>query len=183
MSAAPEAARRHHLQEMSMPTRTHLVTDSPIGPLTLVHEDGVLAGLYMDGHRPAPRPDTLGIRVDAGFESELEQLGAYFAGQRMDFGLALAPAGTPFQRRAWSALRAIPYGATRSYSEIAAAIGAPSAVRAVASANARNPLSIVVPCHRVVGRDGSLTGYAGGLGRKRFLLDLERSVADRRRAA
>jgi methylated-DNA-[protein]-cysteine S-methyltransferase len=168
---------------MSMPTRTHLVTDSSIGPLTLVHADGVLAGLYMHGHRPAPRPDGLGVRVDSGFEPELEQLRAYFAGQRTDFDLALAPAGTAFQQRVWAALRAIPYGETRSYGEIAAAIGAPSAVRAVASANARNPLSVVVPCHRVVGRDGSLTGYAGGLERKRFLLDLERTVADRRRAA
>ncbi|HVJ94578.1 MAG TPA: methylated-DNA--[protein]-cysteine S-methyltransferase, partial [Labilithrix sp.] len=98
---------------------------------------------------------------------------AYFAGQRTSFDLELAPRGTPFQRDVWRALLSVPYGRTTTYSAIARSIGRPLAVRAVGAANGRNPLAIVVPCHRVIGNDGSLTGYAGGLDNKRFLLELE----------
>jgi methylated-DNA-[protein]-cysteine S-methyltransferase len=103
-----------------------------------------------------------------------QQLAAYFAGELDRFDLQLAPAGSDFQGRVWDAVTAIPYGATASYSEIAAAIGRPAACRAVGAANGRNPLAIVIPCHRVVGAAGALTGYGGGLARKRALLDLER---------
>lgn len=103
----------------------------------------------------------------------VEQLRAYFAGELRDFDLALDIQGTPFQKRVWAELRNIPYGETRSYSDVANAIGAPKAVRATGAANGRNPIPIVVPCHRVIGADGSLTGYGGGLPLKRFLLDLE----------
>lgn len=110
--------------------------------------------------------------------AELErQIGEYFAGTRREFDLPLDPAGTDFQKKAWRQLTTIPFGTTISYAEQAAALGSPRAVRAVASANARNPIAIVVPCHRVIGKDGSLTGYSGGLDRKRALLDLERGGA------
>jgi methylated-DNA-[protein]-cysteine S-methyltransferase len=105
------------------------------------------------------------------------QLEQYFAGERTAFELDLEPHGTPFERQVWEAVRAIPYGETASYADIARRIGRPSACRAVGRANGRNPLAVIVPCHRVVGSDGSLTGYAGGLGAKRALLDLERRVA------
>ena len=101
------------------------------------------------------------------------QLGEYFAGERTAFELPLAPAGTPFQRIVWDALLAIPYGETRSYGELAAAVGKPGAARAVGRANHDNPIGVVIPCHRVIGAGGSLTGYAGGLDRKRYLLELE----------
>lgn len=104
----------------------------------------------------------------------VRQLDEYFAGRRRAFELELAPEGTPFQQRVWRELRAIPFGATISYRQLAERLGQPSAMRAVGAANGRNPIPIVVPCHRVIGRDGTLTGYAGGLERKRFLLELER---------
>ncbi|WP_241383910.1 methylated-DNA--[protein]-cysteine S-methyltransferase [Rhodococcus sp. CH91] len=153
--------------------RTHTVIDSPIGELTLVNTAGVLSGLYMSGHRPAPDPEGFGEQTPDGFDEAVAQLEEYFAGRRTGFGLPLAPVGTPFQHEVWNALTKIEYGTTRTYAEIALAVGRPAAVRAVAAANARNPLCIVVPCHRVVGSGGRLTGYAGGLERKRFLLDRE----------
>lgn len=114
------------------------------------------------------------LRPDRSPLPELrQQLGEYFAGARRAFTLPLAPAGTEFERRVWRELGAIPYGETRSYAEIAQAIGRPAACRAVGRANGRNPIAIVIPCHRVIGSDGSLTGYGGGLDLKRFLLDLE----------
>ncbi len=112
----------------------------------------------------------------------IAQLREYFAGSRTQFDLPLAPAGTAFQLDAWTALRAIPYGETRSYTEQAAALGRPRAVRAVGSANGRNPIAIVVPCHRVVGSRGGLTGYGGGVDRKRWLLAHEQDAAARRRS-
>lgn len=160
-----------------MAPQTHRLVDSPLGILTLVGTDGRLSGLYMEDHRPGPAVEALGDRVRTGFDAELEQLGDYFAGHRRIFDLPLEPEGTPFQRRIWASLRAIPYGQTRSYAELARAIGNPAAIRAVAMANARNPISVIVPCHRVIGSDGRLTGYAGGLARKRFLLDLEAATA------
>jgi methylated-DNA-[protein]-cysteine S-methyltransferase len=156
-----------------MPMINHFFIDSPIGTLTLVNTDGWLSGLYMESQSDAPGRAELGSRSRAGFESAVEQLQAYFAGRLTRFSLKVAPAGTPFQRRVWNALTTIPYGETRSYAQVADAIGNRAAVRAVGLANGRNPVSIVVPCHRVIGSDGSLTGYGGGLARKRFLLELE----------
>jgi methylated-DNA-[protein]-cysteine S-methyltransferase len=153
--------------------RTHTELDSPIGPLTLVADDGVLSGLYLAGHVHGPDQAELGARDDDGFGEVKQQLGEYFAGTRTEFTVPVAPSGTPFQRAVWRELTTIPYGQTRTYGEIARTLGGPKLTRAVGAANGRNPISIVVPCHRVVGSDGSLTGYAGGLPRKRFLLDLE----------
>jgi methylated-DNA-[protein]-cysteine S-methyltransferase len=160
---------------MAPVTTTHTRVESPLGPLTLRADDGVLTGLYLPEHRRGPAPGTLGTRDDAGLPAVREQLAAYFAGERTAFDVPLELRGTAFQQRVWAALREIPYGETRTYGQLAAALGAPSASRAVGLANGRNPISIVVPCHRVVGASGSLTGYAGGVGRKRALLDLERS--------
>lgn len=153
--------------------RSHTVVDSPVGPLTLVAEEGALAGLYLHEQRHLPSAG-FGDVDDAVLPAVREQLAAYFARELDRFDVPLATAGTPFQRQVWSALRAVPYGSTCTYGELAAAVGRPTAVRAVGAANGRNPVCIIVPCHRVVGADGSLTGYAGGLERKRQLLDLER---------
>lgn len=149
-------------------------TDSPIGPLYLFADGaGSLTHLLFHGDQQPP-PVASGARSDpTPFATALVQLREYFAGTRRRFDLPLAPEGTDFQRRAWAALRGIPYGETRSYSEQAANFGKPSAVRAVGAANGRNPIGIVVPCHRVVGADGSLTGFGGGLDRKSWLLTHE----------
>jgi len=152
---------------------THTVIDSPLGELTLVANDGVLAGIYFPTHTHLPRPETFGTRVGAGFETVTDQLAEYFAGERHDFDIPLAPRGDAFQQRVWELLRHIPYGETRTYGQLAVELGDPALARAVGAANGRNPISIVVPCHRVVGADGRLVGYAGGLARKQFLLDLE----------
>src|SRR6184192_2865427 len=158
--------------------RTHVVVDSPCGPLTLVAEGAALCGLYMVDQRH--RPDELtfgsndpGAPIFARAETELKE---YFAGQRREFEVPLAFAGTPFQRLVWTALREIAYGETMSYGELAERLGKPSAARAVGLANGKNPIGIIVPCHRVVGSNGSLTGYGGGLERKRYLLDFEQGV-------
>lgn len=156
---------------------TYTTIDSPIGPLTLVRDDAGLTGVYMPGHRPAPDEATFGERDDTAFADAVEQFGEYWSGERTRFTLPLSPAGTEFQQRVWQALREVPYGETRTYRWIAETIGQPTAVRAVGLANSRNPLSIVVPCHRVVGASGALTGYAGGVERKRFLLDHESGAA------
>ncbi|GAA2760407.1 methylated-DNA--[protein]-cysteine S-methyltransferase [Actinopolymorpha rutila] len=163
--ATPEADRR-----------THTVVDSPVGPLTLVATEGVLAGLYMTDQRHRPGQETFGVPDPDGFEEVTAQLEAYFAGRLREFDVPLAPVGTEFQQEVWAGLRAIPYGETRGYGELAREIGRPAASRAVGLANGRNPIGIIVPCHRVVGASGSLTGYGGGLERKQFLLDLERRV-------
>jgi methylated-DNA-[protein]-cysteine S-methyltransferase len=147
---------------------------SPIGPLLLLKQGEALVGVYMQSHARGPRPDA-SWRADASrFDREATQVAEYFAGTRTRFDLTLRLAGTPFQRRVWEALTRIPYGHTVSYGALASAIGRPGASRAVGAANARNPLSIVVPCHRVVGADGTLTGYAGGPDRKGWLIDWER---------
>lgn len=152
---------------------THTVIDSPIGPLTAVANDRGLAALYMEVHKRRPDLDTFGARDDARFAEVAEQLAEYFGGQRREFTVPLAPVGNDFQHRVWNALRLIPYGEVRSYGDLAASLGDRSMAQAVGSANGRNPISIIVPCHRVVGADGSLVGYAGGLERKQFLLELE----------
>jgi methylated-DNA-[protein]-cysteine S-methyltransferase len=150
---------------------------SPIGELLLTGDGHALEGLWMqDAGRPRrPGPDWR--RDDAAFAPVRIQLEEYFAGQRTTFELELAMAGTAFQRRVWAALREIPYGETTSYGELARRLGTPDAARAVGLANGRNPISVIVPCHRVIGADGSLTGFGGGLERKRLLLDLESPVA------
>jgi methylated-DNA-[protein]-cysteine S-methyltransferase len=146
---------------------------SPIGDLTLTSDGRALTGLYMNEHRHRPPLDPAAVRDAAPFEEARWQLSQYFAGERTAFDLELNPSGTPFQREVWQALTEIPYGETVSYGELARRLGRPAASRAVGLANGRNPISIVVPCHRVVGASGSLTGYGGGLERKRFLLELE----------
>ncbi|MCU1352278.1 MAG: cysteine methyltransferase [Acidimicrobiales bacterium] len=151
----------------------YAVVDSPIDPLLLTAEDGRLTGLFMAVHRGGPQLDPAWQRDEAALAPVVEQLHEYFAGERTTFDIPLAPRGTPFQLQVWEALREIPYGTTTSYGELARRIGADKASRAVGLANGRNPISIVVPCHRVIGADGSLTGYGGGLERKRHLLDLE----------
>jgi len=165
---------------MSTPARAHLTIPSPIGPLTIVAADGAIVALYMDAQRHAPSPESFGPPADPQeepFASAAAQLADYFTGRRTDFDLPLAPTGTHFQQRVWAGLRAIPYGTTVSYGELASSLGSPAASRAVGLANGRNPIAIVVPCHRVIGADGSMTGYGGGLDRKRFLLALERDVS------
>ena len=141
---------------------------SPLGDLLLFGDEQALRGVYMDAKAPPAWR-----RSDEAFAAAGEQLDQYFAGERRDFDLPLDLRGTPFQRRVWQALLTIPYGETRSYGELAAQIGRPDRPRAVGAANGRNPVSIVVPCHRVIGSDGGLTGYGGGLARKRWLLDHE----------
>ena len=154
----------------------HAVVDSPVGPLTLVERSGRLAGLYMAGQRHLPDPGTFGPPDDDALPEVREQLAAYFAGELQDFDLPLGPAGTPFQVAVWEALRRVPYGTTCTYGELAAEVGRPAAVRAVGAANGRNPVCIVVPCHRVVGSTGQLTGYAGGVDKKAALLALEQGT-------
>jgi methylated-DNA-[protein]-cysteine S-methyltransferase len=147
--------------------------DSPIGPLTLAGLGSVLTNLRMVDQ--TYEPSRADWSLDPGaFDDAVDQLDAYFAGELTDFDLKLDLRGTEFQQRVWKALLTIPYGETRSYGEIAEQIGAPGAARAVGLANGRNPIAIVVPCHRVIGSGGSLTGYGGGLERKQTLLELEK---------
>ena len=163
-----------HHRTIDSPVGLHYRTiDSPVGPLTLAGVDSTLMHLRMTDQ--AHEPDRSGWRpADAGaFVDVVEQLEAYFEGSRTEFDVDLRLDGTDFQRRVWTALRTIPYGETRSYGDIATQIGAPGASRAVGLANGRNPISIIVPCHRVVGSTGDLTGYGGGIDRKRTLLTLE----------
>lgn len=159
-----------------MPHLAHTVTDSPVGLLTLVAVDGALTGLYMDRQQYRPETETFGDRDHAAFAQAIEQLEEYFAGRLTEFDLPLAFVGTPFQRLVWEALRQIPYGQTVSYGQLADRLGRPKAARAVGLANGHNPIGIVVPCHRVVGADGDLRGYGGGLERKRHLLGFEQNV-------
>jgi methylated-DNA-[protein]-cysteine S-methyltransferase len=147
--------------------------DSPIGPLALAGRGGVLTHLRMIDQTYEPNR-TDWVPDDRAFPDAVAQLEAYFAGQRTEFDLELSLAGSEFQRRVWQALLTIPYGETRSYGQIAEQIGASGAARAVGLANGHNPIAIIVPCHRVIGASGSLTGYGGGLDRKRSLLELER---------
>ncbi|MGW2824024.1 methylated-DNA--[protein]-cysteine S-methyltransferase [Streptomyces sp. NPDC001443] len=157
--------------------RHHTVVDSPYGPLTLVADDGVLSGLYMTEQRHRPPEESFGTHDATAFGATEEQLEAYFSGELKEFTLELRLTGTPFQQTVWEQLRAIPYGETRTYGELADALGNPKASRAVGLANGKNPVGIIVPCHRVIGASGGLTGYGGGLDRKQRLLDFERGTA------
>ena len=157
---------------------------SPIGSLRLVvRDDGALVRLHLPGdHEPAREAEDM--RRDRGqCDQVVRELEEYFDGRRCSFELALAPVGTPFQLAAWNALRTIPFGETRSYQQQAQRIGRPKAVRAIGAANGRNPIPIVVPCHRVIGKDGSLVGFGGGLWCKQWLLQHEAAVLARVTAA
>ena len=151
----------------------------PLGTMLLTADDGALTGVHFPGqkHDRPRQPDWRRADDDPLLASARAQLNEYFEGRRASFDLPLAPRGTPFQRAVWQALLAVPFGATSTYGAIAAAVRRPKAVRAVGAAIGANPIGIVVPCHRIVGRDGSLTGYAGGLDRKAKLLALEGGAA------
>jgi len=157
-----------------MEITSHTVIDSPVGALTLVGRGGALVGVYFPHHWYRPDPATFGPRDDTGFTAAAGQLAEYFAGSRTEFDLPVHAEGDEFQRAVWQRIAAVPYGATTTYGDIASDLGDPALARDVGAAVGRNPLSIVVPCHRVVGKGGRLTGYAGGLRRKQVLLDLER---------
>lgn len=163
-------------------TMRYDLLDSPVGPLLLVADDHALRGVYFEPHRHGPRSTDGWARAGADdpvLGPARRQLAAYFAGDADTFDLPLGARGTPFQERVWAALRAIPYGETISYAELARRVGSPKASRAVGAANGHNPLSIVVPCHRVIGANGTLTGYGGGMERKQWLLEHERAVRAR----
>ena len=151
---------------------------SPVGTLTLAGVGSALMHLRMTGQTHEPDRSAWAPAEPDAFGDVAEQLTAYFAGALTEFSVDVRLVGTPFQRRVWEALRAIPYGETRSYGQVAAQIGVPAAARAVGLANARNPIAIIVPCHRVIGSGGRLTGYGGGLDRKRALLAVEGVSAD-----
>ncbi|MDN5797364.1 MAG: methylated-DNA--[protein]-cysteine S-methyltransferase [Intrasporangium sp.] len=163
-------------------TPRHVVTDSPIGELTIVADGGAITRVHMDAEKYRPTDASLyGEAADAAeepFASAIRQLDEYFRHDCRDFDLPLAPAGDEFAQRVWALLRAIPYGETTTYGALARTLGDRNLAQAVGHANGHNPISIIIPCHRVVGADGSLTGYAGGLHRKRFLLALEEPAAD-----
>jgi len=152
---------------------THTIIESPIGELTLVADEGRLTGVYFPHHWYKPDPATFGPRSGAGFEEATEQLAEYFAGDLRNFDLTVEIRGVAFQAQVWNLIAEIPYGQTATYGDLAREVGGGATPKDVGAAVGRNPLSVIVPCHRVVGKDGSLTGYAGGLARKRFLLDLE----------
>lgn len=161
-------------------TTAYLTMPSPVGELLLTATDEGLTRVWFEEHRHGgPRSaewrsaEEVGGAADRILRDAREQLDAYFAGERTTFDLPLAAAGTPFQERVWEALRSIPFGHTTSYGEIAIRMGEPKAVRAVGAANGRNPIPIIVPCHRVIGANGDLTGFGGGIERKRWLLEHE----------
>lgn len=160
--------------------KRHEVVPTPIGPVTLIADGDELIAVYMEVHKYAPDPDEYGVRVESDpvLDEAARQLTEYFASERTEFDLPLRPIGTEFQRRVWQALRDIPFGQTWSYGELAEHIGSPTASRAVGLANGRNPISIVIPCHRVIGANGSMTGYGGGIERKRWLLSHESGAAE-----
>ena len=153
---------------------TYTTMSSPVGELLLSAGEGRLSGLFLPAEQHEPPAGA--IRDGAAFAAVRRQLEEYFAGERAVFDLPLAPVGTPFRQRVWEELRRIGYGETISYAELASRIGRPTAIRAAGAANGANPVSIVIPCHRVVGSSGALTGYSGGLEAKRFLIELERAA-------
>lgn len=159
--------------------RYHSQVPSPVGVLTLTSDGDALTGLYMENQKHRPELPAHSVRDDSRFTAVREQLAAYFAGELQRFDVRLDAAGTAFQQRVWQALTTIPFGATDTYGGLAARLGKPSASRAVGLANGRNPIGIIVPCHRVLGASGALTGYGGGLARKQWLLAHERTQSDR----
>ncbi|MEO7587074.1 MAG: methylated-DNA--[protein]-cysteine S-methyltransferase [Arachnia sp.] len=155
----------------------HRFHTTPVGDYVLVLDDDALTGLYRLDQKHMPTASAMGTRDDTAGAEVVAQLDEYFSGARRDFTLPLAPGGTTFQKMVWEALMEIPYAQTTSYGELAASLGRPTASRAVGGATGRNPLSIIVPCHRLVGSSGLLIGYAGGAETKQLLLDHERRVA------
>jgi len=155
------------------PNRAFSICESPVGPLLLSGDSHALSGLQFAERASVPEN---WVRDDGRFSEERRQLREYFAGERTTFDLPLAVEGNPFEQRVWAALQTIPYGTTTTYGELAARLGAPDAARAVGAANGSNPIAIVVPCHRVIGARGKLTGYGGGLDRKRALLAHEGAI-------
>jgi len=151
----------------------HTVLETRLGMVTVVREEGALTGLYFPRHWPRPDRTAFGPRVDDGFEDVARQLGEYLGGERSEFEVPLKIKGTGFDRRVWELISGVPYGETTTYGDLARSLGAGTDPRDVGAAVGRNPLCIVIPCHRVVGSTGKLTGYAGGLGRKRTLLEIE----------
>lgn len=164
-----------------MSTKRYLIVDpTPIGPVTLLADGDELIGLYLEVHKHGADPSGYGERVETDplLDEAARQLTQYFTGARTKFELPLRPMGTDFQQRVWRALSEIPFGQTWSYGELAEHIGSPTASRAVGLANGRNPISIVIPCHRVIGANGSMTGYGGGIERKRWLLSHESGTGE-----
>lgn len=155
----------------------HFLADSPLGILTIASNGSAITGVWFEHHRYPPAAETLGERVGPGTDPVLDaaatQLAEYLAGERASFDLPLDPAGTEKQKAVWDILCRIPAGQSRTYGEIANELGNPNAAQAVGQAVGHNPVSIIIPCHRVMGADGSVTGYAGGVERKSFLLELE----------
>ena len=160
---------------MTIAPHFYTLTPSPLGDLVLTSDGVSLTGLYTPYHRLYAASQK-GIRQEAPFKDALQQLDEYFAGRRQIFDLPLSPGGTAFQQRVWQALLHIPHGETRSYGQLAASIHAPRSARAVGLANSKNPLSIFIPCHRVIGTNRKLTGYAGGIETKQYLLQHESAI-------
>ena len=153
----------------------HWVLATRLGELTVVHEGGVLTGLYFPRHWPRPDRASFGVRADRGSEKVARQLHEYLAGDRSVFDLPIEARGAEFDRRVWDLIKQVPYGQTTTYGDLARSLGVGTDPRDVGAAVGRNPLCILIPCHRVVGSTGSLTGYAGGLHRKRELLRIEQA--------
>ncbi|MCY4131276.1 MAG: methylated-DNA--[protein]-cysteine S-methyltransferase [Nitrospira sp.] len=173
----PSAISRHNARPAKTRVRrdvvSYCIVRSPVGRILLAGNAHTLTHLsFQDGRHPV-EPDPRWIYAEKPFQRPIRQLHEYFSGKRKTFTIKLAPQGTPFQQRVWQALRAIPYGRTLSYGQIAKAIGQPTASRAVGAANGQNPISIIVPCHRVIGSNGNLVGYGGGLSIKETLLTHE----------
>ena len=159
------------------PGAAHTVLATRLGEVTVVQEEGALTGLYFPRHWPRPDRTAFGPRAGDGFEDVARQLDEYLAGDRRVFELPVKVTGTEFDRRVWKLIAGVPYGETTTYGDLARALGAETDPRDVGAAVGRNPLCIVIPCHRVIGSTGKLTGYAGGLGRKRTLLEIEHARA------
>jgi methylated-DNA-[protein]-cysteine S-methyltransferase len=172
-AAGAFSSQRHQTREEQPMRTTHAVIETRIGDLTLVAKDGVLSGVYFPGHWTRPDPATFGERSEDGFDEANDQLSDYLGGERTRFELITSATGDAFQRHVWNMIEQIPYGQTSTYGELARKLGSLTLARRVGNAVAANPLSIIVPCHRVIGTAGKLTGYAGGLERKQFLLELE----------
>ena len=151
----------------------HTVLATSIGELTVVREEGAVAGLYFPRHWPRPDRTAFGPRSDEGFDEVARQLGEYLDGDRNEFDLPLKVRGSEFDRRVWELISSVPYGETTTYGKLAHSLGAETEPRDVGAAVGRNPVCIIIPCHRVIGATGKLTGYAGGLDRKRTLLEIE----------
>lgn len=158
----------------------HRIHATPAGTYVIVVDGGAVTGIYRAGQRHLPLEAAWGERDDEAAADAALQLDEYFAGKRPSFDLPLAPRGTDFQKAVWAAIARVPFGETRTYGEVAVDVGRPGAARAVGAATGRNPISIVVPCHRVMGAAGAMTGYAGGLETKALLLELERRVVEGR---